>query len=196
MDVQNDFCPGGALEVKDGDQVVPVINKVSNLFDKVIATKDWHPYNHVSFAKTHNKNVYDIIKINDIEQVLWPVHCVQGTNGSDFHKDLDIRCLDLIVHKGTNPNIDSYSAFFENDKKTETGLHYYLKGLKINEVYLCGLATDFCVFYSAIDALKLGFKTYVIIDATRGVNVNNSLAISLEAMKKEGIEIITHDKLL
>lgn len=112
VDVQNDFCPGGALEVKDGDQVVPVINKVSNLFDKVIATKDWHPYNHVSFAKTHNKNVYDIIKINDIEQVLWPVHCVQGTNGSDFHKDLDIRCLDLIVHKGTNPNIDSYSAFF------------------------------------------------------------------------------------
>ncbi|HOJ49418.1 MAG TPA: bifunctional nicotinamidase/pyrazinamidase [Spirochaetota bacterium] len=196
IDVQNDFCKGGALEVKGGDNIVPTINKISPYFDKVIATKDWHPINHISFADTHKKKVYDTININGVTQVLWPVHCVQATKGADFHPELDTRPIDIIIHKGTSPDIDSYSAFFENDKNTETGLHYYLKGLKINDVYFVGLATDFCVFYSAMDSIRLGFNTYVIVDATKGVDVNGSLDFSIKSMKEAGIKIITHDKIL
>ncbi len=192
VDVQNDFCPGGALEVKEGDKVVPVINKISNRFYKVIATQDWHPENHLSFASNHpGKKVQDIIDLNGIQQVLWPVHCVQGTKGADFHPELDLRPVDLIIRKGTNPQIDSYSAFFENDKKTSTGLEYYLKGLGIKKVFLTGLATDYCVFFSAMDSVKLGFETYVIIDATRGVDFpEGNIEKSLKAMKEAGIKII------
>jgi len=187
VDVQNDFCPGGALEVKEGDKVVPVINKISNRFYKVIATQDWHPENHLSFASNHpGKKVQDIIDLNGIQQVLWPVHCVQGTKGADFHPELDLRPVDLIIRKGTNPQIDSYSAFFENDKKTSTGLEYYLKGLGIKKVFLTGLATDYCVFFSAMDSVKLGFETYVIIDATRGVDFpEGNIEKSLKAMKED-----------
>ena len=196
IDVQNDFCPGGALAVPDGDTVIPVINRISSRFDKVVATQDWHPEDHISFAVRHMLNEYEVIKLAEIEQVLWPVHCVPGTWGAEFHKDLDTRPVDLILRKGNNPEIDSYSAFFENDRKTVTGLHYYLQGLKIERLYLCGLATDYCIYYSAIDARNLGFDVYLIIDATRGIDFPaDNIKKSLQHMTGRGIHIITHDKL-
>jgi nicotinamidase/pyrazinamidase len=196
IDVQNDFCPGGALAVPDGDTVIPVINRISSRFDKVVATQDWHPEDHISFAVRHMLNEYEVIKLEEIEQVLWPVHCVPGTWGAEFHKDLDTRPVDLIIRKGNNPEIDSYSAFFENDRKTVTGLHYYLQGLKIEKLYLCGLATDYCVYYSAIDARNLGFDVYFIIDGTRGIDFPaDNIKKSLQHMTGRGIHIITHDKL-
>ena len=196
IDVQNDFCPGGALAVKAGDQIIPIINKISPNFDKVIATQDWHPKNHVSFAQTHNKQPYETIIIHGIEQALWPNHCVPGTFGAELHKDLNSKEIDLIIRKGSNPNVDSYSAFLENDKKTETGLHYYLKGLKIKELFFCGLATDYCVYFSAIDAKKYGFQVSVILDATRGVDFpTDNIKHAIENMKKKGIKIINHESL-
>jgi len=194
VDVQNDFCPGGALPVPDGNRIIPVINKISSRFYKVIATQDWHPENHISFAKTHNKKVYDTIKIGKIEQTLWPVHCVQGTYGANFHKELNLNNVDLILRKGTNPEIDSYSAFLENDKKTETGLHYYLKGLKIKNIYICGLATDYCVFFTALDGKKLGFNVNVILNASKGVDVpEGNVQNSIKEMKKRDIKILTDE---
>jgi nicotinamidase/pyrazinamidase len=197
IDVQNDFCPGGSLPVPEGDKIITIINKISGNFYKVIATQDWHPADHISFAVNHNKKPYEKIKIGDIEQVLWPIHCVPGTYGADFHRDLMLNYVDLILRKGTDSRIDSYSAFFENDKKTETGLKHYLKGLKIKDIYICGLATDYCVYYTAIDAKKSGFNTYVILDATRGVNVpEGNVENTINDMKKRGIEIINHESIL
>lgn len=194
VDVQNDFCPSGALPVPEGDKVVPVINKIIDKFDKVVATQDWHPQNHVSFASTHKKNVGDIIEVDGIKQVLWPEHCVQGSYGAEFHKELDLRKVNLIIRKGVNANIDSYSAFLENDKKTETGLHYWIKGLGIENVYICGLALDYCVYYTACDAIKFGFKTYVILDATRAVDIpeGNKKKV-LSHMQSIGVKIINHE---
>ncbi|MFN3966649.1 MAG: bifunctional nicotinamidase/pyrazinamidase [Endomicrobiia bacterium] len=196
VDVQNDFCPGGALAVPEGDKIIPVINKISSKFYKVIATQDWHPSNHISFAKTHNKKLYEKIKIGNIEQTLWPEHCVQGTPGANLHKDLNLNNVQLILRKGTNPDIDSYSAFLENDRKTETGLHYYLKGLKIKNIYVCGLATDYCVYFTALDGIKFGFKVSVIIDASKGVNVpEGNVEKAIEDMKKRGIKILIHESI-
>jgi len=165
VDVQNDFCPGGALEVKEGDKIIPIINLISSKFYKVIATQDWHPKDHISFADNYAQhNAFDVIKISDIEQVLWPKHCVMGELGADFHPNLDTRYIDLIIRKGTNRKIDSYSAFFENDKSTITGLEGYLKALSIDSIYVSGLATDYCVFYTAMDGIKLGFNVYIVED--------------------------------
>jgi nicotinamidase/pyrazinamidase len=195
VDVQNDFCPGGTLAVPEGDKIIPVINKISGKFKKVIGTQDWHPEGHMSFAVNHpGKKVYDVIEYKGIEQVLWPNHCVQGTPGAGFHPDLDTENIDLILRKGINPEIDSYSAFQENDKKTLTGLEGYLKTLNVKQTYFCGLALDYCVFYSAMDAKEIGFETYVVIDATKGIdspegNIDKSLAI----MKKKGIKIVKSD---
>jgi nicotinamidase/pyrazinamidase len=192
IDIQNDFCPGGALAVPEGDKIIPLINKLSVRFKRVIATQDWHPEDHLSFAVNHpGKKEFDVIDYNGMEQVLWPSHCVSGTPGAEFHPDLAMKNVDLILRKGSNPEIDSYSAFRENDKETLTGLEGYLKTLGIKETYLCGLALDYCVFYSAMDAKELGLETYVIIDATRGIdspegNIDKSLTI----MKEKGIEII------
>ena len=195
VDVQNDFCPDGALAVPDGDTVIPIINRISSRFDKVVATQDWHPENHMSFAVQHRLPEYDVIRLKGVEQVLWPVHCVFGTWGAEFHKDLDTRPVDLIIRKGTDPEIDSYSTFLENDKKTMTGLHYYLKGLEIENIYLSGLATDYCVYYSAIDARNLGFDVSVIIDATRGIDFPaDNIKKALSHMTERGVHIITHDK--
>ena len=189
IDVQNDFCPGGALAVNDGDKIIKIINRISSKFDRVIATQDWHPKDHISFAKVHGKKIGEIIKINGLEQNLWPDHCVKNTRGSELHKNLELTNIDLILKKGTNKDMDSYSAFFENDKKTSTGLEYYLKGLGITDVYLTGLATDYCVFYSALDAINCGFKTYLILDATRGVNIpENNLAYTLQIMEERGVK--------
>jgi nicotinamidase/pyrazinamidase len=196
IDLQNDFCPGGALPVPEGDKIISVINKIMNRFYKVVATQDWHPENHISFASTHKKNVGDVVEINGIKQMLWPKHCVQGSYGAQLHKELDIRKVDLILRKGTNPNIDSYSAFLENDKKTQTGLHYWLKGLKIKKVYICGLALDYCVYYSACDAKKFGFETYVLLDATKGVDVpKGNIEKVLKHMRSIGIKIINSKKI-
>lgn len=192
-DVQNDFCPGGALAVNDGDAVVPVINAISRCFDKVVATQDWHPAGHMSFASTHNKHVGDIITVDRLDQILWPDHCVQMSRGADFHRDLDLSPVDIIIRKGANSAMDSYSTFYENDKQTSTGLEYYLRGMHITDVYLCGLATDYCVFYSAFDALHLDFNTFVILDASRGVDIpENNLRKSIELMRENNIILINH----
>jgi len=192
IDVQNDFCPGGTLAVKDGDKVVPSINQIMRKFYRVIATQDWHPKNHVSFAKNHaGTKAYDVIDVAGISQVLWLVHCVAGTKGAELHPALNMSGVHLILRKGTNPSIDSYSAFMENDKKTITGLEAYLKGLDIKQVYVCGLATDYCVFYSAMDARTSGFETFVIIDACRGIDEpKGNLEKALNIMKDNEIEII------
>jgi len=197
IDVQNDFCPGGALAVERGDEIVPVINRIMDRFYRVVATQDWHPRDQVSFASNHQgKNVFDVISINGIEQTLWPDHCVAGTQGSCLHPDLREEPIDLIVRKGTNPGIDSYSAFMENDKKTATGLEGFLRFLDIKELFLCGLATDFCVFYSAMDAARAGFDTTVLIDACRGIDIpENNVSMALDSMRNAGVKIMNTDEL-
>jgi nicotinamidase/pyrazinamidase len=197
IDVQNDFCPGGSLAVPGGDEIIGTINKLSGKFERIIATQDWHPHNHISFAFNHaGKKDFDVIDYEGIKQVLWPRHCVSGTKGAEFHPSLDIKNVNLIIRKGGNPWIDSYSAFRENDKKTITGLQGYLKSLEIKENYLCGLALDYCVFYSAMDSRELGFETSVIIDATKGIDSPiGSIDKTLEEMRKKGIKIINSDKL-
>ncbi|MFN3550877.1 MAG: bifunctional nicotinamidase/pyrazinamidase [Endomicrobiia bacterium] len=191
IDLQNDFCPNGALPVPQGDKIIPYINEIIHKFYKVVATQDWHPKNHISFATAHNKNVGDIVKINGVTQILWPQHCIQGSFGAELHKDLNKNEIDLILRKGTSRNIDSYSAFLENDKKTETGLHYWLKGLGIKKIYFCGLALDYCVYYSACDAIKFGFEVYVILNATKGVDIpKGNIDKTIKHMKSLGIKII------
>ena len=195
-DIQNDFCPGGALAVAEGNEIIPIVNSLAQKFDKVVATQDWHPSDHVSFAAAHNKELYDVITIDGIQQVMWPVHCVQGSFGADFHKDLDLRPVDLIIRKGSHRSIDSYSTFMENDKKTFTGLHSYLQGFAIQDLYFCGLATDYCVYYSAVDARNMGFNVSVILDACRGVDVPaGNIAATVQAMKERGIRILNHNDL-
>jgi len=192
-DIQNDFCPGGALAVAEGDRIIPLVNALSPKFDKVVATQDWHPAGHASFAKAHARNPYDIVEIDGLRQVLWPEHCVSGTFGADFHRDLDLREVDLIIRKGRNPRIDSYSTFLENDKKTDTGLHGYLRDFEIRHVYLCGLATDYCVYFSALDAVNLGFQVTVLLAASRGVDVPpGNIDMTIRAMRERGIRILDH----
>jgi nicotinamidase/pyrazinamidase len=192
-DIQNDFCPGGALAVAEGDKIVPAVNAISSRFDKCVATQDWHPFGHVSFASTHGKRPYEVISADGIkQQVLWPDHCVPGTLGADFHKDLDLRPVDLIIRKGKDLLIDSYSTFLENDKKTATGLHYYLQGMGITNVYLCGLATDYCVYFSAIDALVMGFQATVLLEACRGVDVpSEKVARAVRDMRDRWVHILS-----
>jgi nicotinamidase/pyrazinamidase len=156
IDIQNDFCPGGALQVTEGDRIIPVVNSISSRFETVVAVQDWHPLGHQAFAKTHNRKPYEVIKVNDIRQMLWPVHCVPGTFGAALHPDLILDDVDMILRTGTDPSIDSYSAFLEADRRTETGLRYYLKGLRTEEVYVCGLAADYNVYFSAVDAAEHG----------------------------------------
>lgn len=189
VDVQNDFCPGGALAVEYGDTIIPRINSLMRLFPLVIATKDWHPAGHVSFASSHSgKNPGDTVKSGGIDQQLWPDHCVQGTRGAQFHDDLDTRPVNLILHKGTKTDLDSYSAFFENDHATATGLESYLKGLGFESVYVVGLAEDVCVRFTAEDAVSLGFATHVIADCTRGVNIpDGSLSAARKSMQSKKV---------
>ena len=198
VDVQNDFCPGGSLEVEEGDEIIPVINSIVKKFTRVVATQDWHPGGHVSFASNHaGKKPFDSIELAGVgTQLLWPDHCVPGTPGADFHPTLDTTCFDLIIRKGKNPGLDSYSAFFENDRKTSTGLEYYLKGLNIKHLFLTGLATDFCVFYSALDAVNLGFEVALVEDATRGIDTPaGSLQERLNEMAGAGVRIINSGEL-
>ena len=188
IDVQNDFCPGGALAVAGGDEIVAGINAIMGEFDVVILTQDWHPAGHSSFASVHDGQApYDMIEMPYGSQVLWPDHCIQGTQGAAFHAMLETDRADLIIRKGYNPAIDSYSGFFENDHKTPTGLEGYLRTRGITEVTFVGLALDFCVNYSAVDATQLGFKVEVRTDLCRAINLNGSLAEATKAMTGAGV---------
>jgi len=188
IDVQNDFCPGGALAVADGDAVVPIINALAARFDHVILTQDWHPTTHISFATTHaNKRPYETIQAPYGPQTLWPEHCLQHTEGAAFHPALEIPHAELILRKGFRRPIDSYSAFLENDHFTPTGLAGYLRERGLTRLFLCGLAYDFCVRYSAIDGKKLGFETIVMKDATRPVNLPHSVEETNAALATAGV---------
>ncbi|MCA6118337.1 bifunctional nicotinamidase/pyrazinamidase [Bradyrhizobium sp. WSM 1738] len=191
IDVQNCFLPGGSLAVKDGDQVIPVINRLAKGFANVVLTQDWHTADHVSFATSHSgKKPFDTVDLPYGKQVLWPDHCVQGTEGASLSKDLAIPHAGLVIRKGFNKNVDSYSAFTEADGKTSTGLAAYLKARKLKRVFLAGLATDYCVAWSALDARKARFETYVIEDACRGIDLQGSLAKAWADMTKAGVKRI------
>lgn len=188
IDVQNDFCPGGALVVPDGDGIVSGINALMSEAEAVILTQDWHPAGHASFASSHSGAApYDMTEMPYGPQVLWPDHCVQGSPGAAFHPDLDADRADMIVRKGFRPGIDSYSAFFENDRTTPTGLDGYLRTRGIDTLTLVGLATDFCVHFSAVDAAKLGFATTVETDLCRAIDLDGSLAAATAAMEAAGV---------
>ncbi len=191
IDVQNCFLPGGSLAVKDGDQVVPVINRLAKGFANVVMTQDWHTPAHVSFASSHaGKKPFETIDLAYGKQVLWPDHCVQGTDGASLSKDLSIPQAELIVRKGYHKDVDSYSAFTEADGKTTTGLAAWLKARKLQRLFIAGLATDFCVAWTALDARKAGFDAYVIEDACRGIDTQGSLAKAWADMAKAGVKRI------
>jgi nicotinamidase/pyrazinamidase len=192
VDVQNDFCPGGSLAVAEGDEIIPLINELTQHFDHVICTQDWHPAGHLSFASSHEgKNPFDTIELTYGEQILWPEHCVQGTSGADFHPDLDLKMANLIIRKGFRKEIDSYSAFFENDHETPTGLTGYLRECKIDMLFIAGLATDFCVHWSAVDGREQGFEVFVIDDASRGIDSDGSMRHALTRMRESGTELVS-----
>ncbi len=197
IDIQNDFCPGGGLAVPQGDAVVPLINRLAARFAHVILTQDWHPAGHRSFASSHGGRApFETLEMAYGAQTLWPDHCVQGTPGADFHKDLDTARGELIVRKGFRPEIDSYSAFFENDRTTPTGLTGYLRTRGFERVFLAGLAADFCVHFSAVDAVREGFGALVIEDACRAIDLDNSLKAAKSAMAGAGVELIDSARIL
>jgi nicotinamidase/pyrazinamidase len=188
VDVQNDFLPGGALAVSDGDLIIPVINSIQHRCDLVVATQDWHPANHSSFAANHaGKKPGDVIG----PQMLWPIHCVQGSTGAAFSSDLSMNRIEAIFRKGTDPAIDSYSGFFDNDHGKNTGLAGYLKDRKVADVFVCGLATDYCVKFTALDAVALGFKVSLVGDASRGVNLKDGdVAAAVDEMRAAGARLV------
>ena len=197
VDVQNCFVPGGTLPVKEGDAVVPVINKLAGAFGNIVVTQDWHTPGHASFASSYaGKKPFETTALKYGTQVLWPDHCVQGTADAALHKDLALPTAQLIIRKGFNKGVDSYSAFEEADRKTSTGLAGYLKARGITTVYVTGLATDFCVAWTAMDARKLGFEVYVIEDATRGIDLNGSLAAAWKQMTAKGVKRIQSGDIL
>ena len=198
VDIQNDFLPGGALAVPDGDRVVPIINRLMDHFDLVLATQDWHPPGHGSFAASHpNRQPGDVIDLNGIPQVLWPVHCVQHSAGAAFSAELRTDRFAKIFQKGIDPNIDSYSSFFDNAKLRSTGLGDYLRQRGVQEIFVCGLATDYCVKYSVLDSKYLGIRTHVIEDACRGVNLRpDDSKDAIAEMRAAGASIIDSGEIL
>ncbi len=196
VDIQNDFCPGGTLAVPGGDQIVPLANRLAERFPHAVFTQDWHTPGHTSFASAHpGKRPYDAALAAYGEQVLWPDHCVQGTRGAEFHPGLDLRPAELIVRKGFRPGIDSYSAFFENDHVTRTGLSGYLRDRGFRHIYLCGLAFDFCVKWSALDARREGFAATVIEDGCRAIDLNGSAAAARRELAAAEVAIVTSARL-
>ena len=191
IDVQNDFCPGGALEVSNGDQIIGPINDFQLNFDNIVNTQDWHPRDHKCFAKNHGLEEYSTIEFFYGTQILWPEHCIQNTIGSALHDKLDTTRSNLILRKGLNKNIDSYSAFFENDKETPTGLDGYLKSKSIENLYICGLAFDFCVFYTAMDGIELGYNVFVLENLSKAIDLNSSKTKAKKSMLEKNIKIIT-----
>ncbi|TPQ35893.1 bifunctional nicotinamidase/pyrazinamidase [Bradyrhizobium guangdongense] len=197
IDVQNDFCTGGALAVPGGERVVPAINRIAQGFANVVLTQDWHPGDHVSFAANHtSKQPFETVELDYGTQVLWPTHCVQGSPGAEFHRDLEVTRPNLVVRKGFRRGIDSYSAFYENDRTTPTGLLGYLRERELKRVFVAGLALDFCVRYSAEDARKAGFEVAVIEDACRGIDLGGSVAATHQSFKALGIPALSFEALL
>jgi nicotinamidase-related amidase len=190
VDVQNDFCPGGALAVPRGDEIVPAVNQLAAEFAHVVLTQDWHPRGHASFARSHpGSQPFDMIDLSYGRQILWPDHCVQGTRGAAFHPALEVPHAELVLRKGFRAAIDSYSAFFENDRRTPTGLVGYLKERRLERITLCGFATDFCVFYSALDGRRAGFEVTVATDACRGIDIDGSLDRAMRSMNEAGVTL-------
>lgn len=197
VDIQNDFCPGGALEVPDGDAIIPAVNRLIDRFDIIIQTQDWHPPKHRSFASSHEgKNPYDTVKMDYGTQVLWPDHCIQGSKGASFHPDLNTLKTQVVIRKGFRREIDSYSTFFENDHQTTTGLTGYLRQRGVTDLYTAGLATDFCVKWSVLDGIDEGFTMHLVTDAVRGIDLEGSLGQAVEEMKQKGARFVTSDELL
>lgn len=192
VDLQNDFCPGGALPVPEGDQAVAAANRLQDAFDLVVATQDWHPANHGSFAANHpGRRAGEVIELDGLAQVLWPVHCVEHTPGADFHPALNRSRIARVFRKGTDPKVDSYSGFFDNGHRKATGLAEFLAERGVGEVCVCGLATDYCVKHTALDAVALGFRTRLALDACRGVNLApGDVEKAVEAMRAKGVEVL------
>lgn len=197
VDIQNDFLPGGALGVEEGDEILPVVNKLLEFpFDVIVATKDWHPKDHGSFASIHGKKPGEHIILDGIDQILWPVHCVQGTYGAEFSKGWHSEKVQKVFHKGTEKNIDSYSTFFDNEHRKKTGLEEFLKNQNVKDIYIAGLATDYCVKYSVLDAASLGFNTYVILDACKAVNLQKGdEEHAIAEMRQAGAKMITSSQI-
>ncbi len=190
VDIQNDFLPGGALEVKDGDEILPFVNGIVNDFDLVVATQDWHPKDHGSFASNHSgKKIGEVIKLGDLDQILWPDHCIQHSEGAEFSRNLDLHRVQMIFHKGTDPKIDSYSGLFDNGHLKSTGLGEYLVDQNVDEVTCVGLAADYCLKFTALDAVKkFGFKTHVPVKGTRAVNMDpGDFDKAMKELKEEGV---------
>jgi len=198
VDIQNDFVPGGALPVPEGDQVIPVVNRLQPHFDVVVTTQDWHPANHGSFAANHpGKQPGDLIELNGLRQILWPVHCVQHTSGAALVPGLHTSGVAEVFQKGADPGLDSYSGFFDNGHRQATGLAGFLRDRKVGEVFVAGLATDFCVKFTALDAVALGFKTHLIEDGCRGVNLRpQDVARALEEMKQAGVVLLRSSQIV
>ena len=197
VDVQNDFCPGGALAVADGDAVVPLVNALGAVFRHVLLTQDWHPPGHQSFASSHpGRQPFETVEAPYGPQTLWPDHCVQGTAGAAFHAGLELPQAELVIRKGFRREIDSYSALFENDHATPTGLAGYLRERGLSRLFVCGLATDFCVAFSAIDAATAGFQVTVIEDACRAIDLDGSLAAARASMTRAGVAVATSERFL
>ncbi|MBF9237927.1 bifunctional nicotinamidase/pyrazinamidase [Hymenobacter sp. BT683] len=196
IDIQNDFVPGGRLAVPDGDAIIPLVNALQSRFDLVVASQDWHPAGHQSFASSHaGKAPFDQIDLHGLPQTLWPDHCVQETPGVALHPALDTRQVEAIFRKGMAPDIDSYSAFFDNGHRKATGLADYLRGRGVTDVYLAGLAGDYCVYFSALDALAMGFATYVVTDATRAINADG-FRTALADLQRNGARLLESSVLL
>jgi nicotinamidase/pyrazinamidase len=202
VDIQNDFMPGGALPVEEGDQIIDSINIVAQIFKKnkglIILTQDWHPEDHLSFASSHlDKEPGDEFESEGIGPILWPDHCVQGSKGADFHDKLKVNLAHAIIRKGYNSNVDSYSGFIENDKKSETGLAGFLKSLNIKRLFICGLALDYCCYFTALDGINFGFEVYFLVNLTRGIDLPpGNISKSLQDMSNKGVKFATKDNLL
>jgi nicotinamidase/pyrazinamidase len=197
VDVQNDFCPGGALEVPRGDEIVPRVNALARRFEHVVITQDWHPAGHISFASSHpGRRPFERIRLRYGTQVLWPEHCVQGSSGAALHGGLDVPHAQLVIRKGWHPKVDSYSAFLEADRRTKTGLDGYLRSRGVKRVWCAGLATDFCVAWTALDARRFRLQAIVIEDACRAIDTEGSLAAAWKAMTKAGVRRVSSDALL
>jgi nicotinamidase/pyrazinamidase len=198
VDLQNDFCVLGALSVKEGEQVVPIANSLMEHFDLVVATQDWHPADHGSFAANHLwRYPGQVIDLNGLQQVLWPIHCVNDSYGAEFHPDLKVEKITKIFQKGTDKEVDSYSGFYDNGHRKSTGMGDYLKEKNVTEVYVMGLATDYCVKFTALDSMDLGFKTYLVTDASRGVNLEEGdVEKAIQEMSEKGIELVTSEVLV
>ena len=198
VDIQNDFLPGGALAVPEGDRILPIVNRLQAVFPVVVATQDWHPANHGSFAASHpGRQVFDTIDLHGLPQTLWPVHCVQGSRGAELAPGLERERIARVFQKGTDPGIDSYSGLYDNGHRRSTGLGEWLRGEGVTAVFVCGLATDYCVKFTALDAVEMGFKTHFIEDASRGVNLRlDDVKNAVEKMKHAGIIVVQSAELL